>query len=185
MKNKKYSFMALILCTGLAMIAADFLILLFFGNSFSQLGFRFGIPALIFLVLYCLILGRGARYFDHTYFTQLDGEQYMLWLKKIGAVPLKRIVLNVVTHVVFLGIVFFSGDYLGVDASIKGPLFLAALSFGMLVGTFVYVAGDGLVSRTLLAHNFTEYPPDCRERRQEAKACIIPAAAILMTLGFT
>jgi methyl-accepting chemotaxis protein len=185
MKNKKYAFSALIFWTGLAMIAADFLILLFFGNTFDRLRFRFGIPALIFFALYFLILGRGARYFDYKYFTKLDGEQYMDWLKKIGAVPIKRIALNVVTHAAFLGIVFFNGDYLGVNPSIKGPLFLAALSFGMLVGTFVYVAGDGLVSRTLLAHNFTAYPHDCREKRQEAKACIIPAAAILMTLGFT
>jgi methyl-accepting chemotaxis protein len=184
MKNKKYTFLALVFFTGLAMIAADFLILLFFENPFSYLRFRLGIPAMIFLALYCFLLGRGAKYFDYTYFTKLDGEHYLLWLKKIGAVPIKRIALNVVSHAAFLGIVFF-GDYLGIDPSIKGPLFLAALSFGMLVGTFVYVAGDGLVSRTLLVHNFTNYPSDCRERRQEAKAWIIPVAAILVTLGFT
>jgi methyl-accepting chemotaxis protein len=184
MKNQKYPFMALIFLTGLAMLAADFMILLFFENPFSRLRFRLGIPALIFLALYCLILGRGAKFFDYTYFTKLDGEQYLLWLKKLGAVPIKRIALNVVTHAAFLGIVFF-GDYLGIDPSIKGSLFLAALSFGMLVGTFVYVAGDGLVSGTLLAHNFTRYPLDCREKRQEAKAWIIPIAAMLVTLCFT
>jgi methyl-accepting chemotaxis protein len=184
MKNKKYSFILLIFGTGVAMLVADFLILLFFGSSFSQIRYRLGIPALIFLALYCFILGRGARYFDYKYFTKLDGEQYLIWLKKLGAVPLKRIVLNVVTHAVFLGIVFL-GNYLGVDPSIKGQLFLTSLSFGMLVGTFVYVAGDGLVSRTLLAHNFTKYPHDCREKRQEAKAWIVPMAAILVTLLFT
>jgi len=184
MKNKKYTFMALIFLTGLAMLAADFLILLFFENPFSHLRFRLGIPALIFLALYCFILGRGARVFDYTYFTKLDGEQYLLWLRKIGAVPIKRIALNVVTHAAFLGIVFF-GNYLGIDPSIKSSLFLATLSFGMLVGTFVYVAGDGLVSRTLLAHNFTKYPLDCREKRQEAKSWIVPIAAILVTLCFT
>jgi hypothetical protein len=72
MKNKKYTFLALIAGTGFAMLVADFLILLFFGNSFSQLRFRLGIPALIFFILYCLILGRGARYFDYTYFTKLE-----------------------------------------------------------------------------------------------------------------
>jgi methyl-accepting chemotaxis protein len=122
--------------------------------------------------------------FDYTYFTKLDGEQYLLWLKKIGSVPIKRIALNVVSHAAFLGIVF-SGNYLGIDPSIKTSLFLAALSFGMLVGTFVYVAGDGLVSRTLLVHNFTRYPLDCREKRQEAKSWIVPIAAILVTLCFT
>jgi len=184
MKNKKYAFFVLIAATGLAMIAADLLILLFFGNTFSQLRFRFGIPALVFLVLYCFILGRGAQYFDHEYFTKLDREHYLIWLRHIGAVPIKRIALNVVTHAAFLGIVF-SGGYLGIDPSIKGLLFLALLSFGMLVGTFIYVAGDGMVSSTLLAHNFTKYPLDCREKRQEAKAWIVPMAAVLVTLLFT
>jgi methyl-accepting chemotaxis protein len=184
MKNKKYTFLALVFWTGFAMPAADFLILLFFENTFSNLRYRFGIPALIFIALYCLILGQGAKNFDYKYFTKLDGEHYLLWLKKLGAVPIKRIALNVITHAIFLGIVF-SGGYLGIDPSIKGSLFLAALSFGMLVGTFIYVMGDGLVSGTLLAHDFTKYPSDCREKRQEAKAWIIPIAAILVTLGFT
>jgi methyl-accepting chemotaxis protein len=185
MKNKKYTFLLLVFWTGLAMLAADFLILLFFGSSFTYIRFRFGIPALIFLAVYCFVLGRGLKYFDYNYFLKLDGGQYLLWLKKIGAVPIKRIALNVLTHIVFLGAIFFNGDYLGIDSSIKTPLFLTALSFGMLVGTFLYVSCDGLVSRTLLAHNFTVYPPDYREKRQEAKALIIPAVAILLALGFT
>jgi methyl-accepting chemotaxis protein len=184
MKNQKNNFLILVFLTGLAMIAADFLILLFFENTFSQLRFTFGVPSLIFLVLYNIILGVGAKNFDYEYFTKLDGEQYLIWLKKIGAMPIKRIAFNVVTHAVFLGIVF-RGDFLGIDHSIKAPLFMATLSFGMLVGTFVYVAGDGLVSRTLLAHNYTKYPQDCREKRQEAKAWIIPMAAVLVSILFT
>jgi len=184
MKNQKYAFFTLIVLTGLAMIAADFLILLFFENTFPQLRSRLGIPSLIFFVFYCFILGRGARYFDYKYFTKLNKEQYLLWLKKIGAVPIKRIALNIITHAAFLGIVF-SGGYLGIDPSIKSLLFLALLSFGMLVGTFIYVAGDSMVSRTLLAHNFTRYPADCREKRQEAKAWIVPIVAVLDTLLFT
>jgi len=164
------------------MAAADFLILLFFENAFSQS--RFAIPALIFLVVYCVVLGLDMRNFDYAYFTKLDGEQYLLWLKKIGGVPIKMIALNVVIHALFLVVVILGG-YLRIDSSIKGTLFLVALSFGMLVGTFVYVMGDGLVSRTLLAHNFTRYPHDCREKRQEAKAWIVPVAAIMVTLGFT
>jgi methyl-accepting chemotaxis protein len=183
MKNKKYTFMALIFFTGLAVLTADFLILIFFDSSFSQLRFRLGIPSVIFLVLYCVILGQGAKNFDYNYFTKLDGEQYLLWLKKIGAMPIKRIALNIVTHLVFLFIVF-SGNYLGLDPSIKGTLFLAALSFGMLVGAFIYVVGDGLVSSTLLPHDFTRYPHNYREKRQETKAWIIPIVSVLISLGF-
>jgi methyl-accepting chemotaxis protein len=184
MKNKKYAFLALIFFTGLAVIVADFLILLFFGSSLSLLCSRLGIPAIIFLVLYCVILGRGAKDFNYKYFTKLNEEQYLLWLKRLGAVPIKRIALNVVTHAVFLCIIF-SGNYLALDSSIKGTLFLAALSFGMLVGAFIYVAGDGLVSSTLLPHDFTKYPSDCREKRQETKAWIIPIVSVLISLGFT
>jgi methyl-accepting chemotaxis protein len=185
MKNKKYIFLFLIFGTGFVMLAADFLILLFFGSSFALLCSRFIIPAVIFLVFYCVILGQGAKYFDYKNIMKLDKEKYLVWLKKIGAVPIQRIALNVVTHAVFLVIFFFLGNFLELDPSVKSTLFLTALSFGMLVGTFVYVMGDGLVSITLLAHNFTEYPPNYREKRQEAKSCIIPAAAILMTIGFT
>jgi len=166
------------------MIAADFLILLFFGSDFSHLRVKLSIPSAVFLILYCIILGRGARNFDYKYFKKLDGDQYLQWLIKLGAVPIKRIALNVVTHAAFLAFIFL-GNFLAIDPSIKGSLFLASLSFGMLVGTFVYVAGDGLVSRTLLAHNFTRYPQDCREKRQEAKAWIVPMAAVLVTLIFT
>jgi methyl-accepting chemotaxis protein len=184
MENKKYTFMVLVSLSGFAMAAEDFLILLFFENSFSQLRFRLGLPALIFLVLFYLILGRWAKNFDHTYFTKLDGEQYLLWLKDVGAVPIRMIALSVASHAAFLGLIFI-GNFLGIDPSIKGPLFLACLSFGMLIGTFEYVISDGLVSNTLLSHNFTRYPADCREKRQEAKAWIIPIAAILVTLGYT
>jgi len=72
MKNQKNNFLVLVFLTGLAMIAADFIILLFFENTFSQLRFRFGIPSLIFLVLYNIILGMGAKNFNYEYFTKLE-----------------------------------------------------------------------------------------------------------------
>jgi methyl-accepting chemotaxis protein len=184
MNNKKNTFLALIFFTGLAILVADFLILIFFGNSFSRLLFRLGIPELLFLAVYCFVLGRGARCFDHDYFLKLKGEQYLFWIKEIGSVPIKRIALSIVTHAVFLSVVFL-GNYLGIDPAIKGALFLATLSFGMMMGVFVYVYSDSLVCRTLLAYNFTDYPSGYHERRQEAKAWIIPIAGIMVTLGFT
>jgi hypothetical protein len=89
MKNNKYAFFALIAGTGLAMMMVDFLILLFFVNTFSQLRFRLGIPAIVCLAIYCFILGRDAKYFDHEYFTKLGGEQYLLWLKRSELCRLK------------------------------------------------------------------------------------------------
>jgi methyl-accepting chemotaxis protein len=55
----------------------------------------------------------------------------------------------------------------------------------MLVGTFIYVVCDGLVSKTLISNNFTKYPRDLRENRQELKAMIVPLAASLMALLFS
>jgi methyl-accepting chemotaxis protein len=183
--RKNQIFLILVFATGAAMLLADFLLIAFFGHTFSHLIPRFGLPGLAFLVVYCVILGRSAQCFNQDFFMDSKGNEFLDALKKIGAVPIKMIALNVVLHAVFLGAVFFHGEYLGIDPVMRGPLFLAALSFGMLVGTFIYVICDGLVSRTLMTHNFTRYPQELREKRQEIKAMIIPLAAVLMALLFS
>ncbi|MDR2964174.1 MAG: methyl-accepting chemotaxis protein, partial [Treponema sp.] len=66
----------------------------------------------------------------------------------------------------------------------KTPLYLAALAFGILVGTFIYVVCDGLVSAALLDFNFHEYPRHLREGRQALKAMIIPLAVAIMSVPF-
>ena len=190
MYNKKTLFLALVFLTGIVMALADYLVLSFFGHSFS-LGLksasfpRFGIPALIFVAVYSIILGQKARCFGPAFFQGSSGEEFSNRLKIIGSVPIKMIALNVVLHLFFLGGIFFRGEYLGIDPAERTPLFLASLSFGMLVGTFIYVMSDGLVSRTLIAYNFAVYPCNLREKRQELKAFIIPLAVALMTILFT
>ena len=182
--RKNYIFPAIVFFTGAAMLLADFMLTAFFGNASSHLIPRFGLPGLAFLVVYCVILGKSAKCFTPDFFKDTSGDEFLAGLKKIGAIPIKMIALNVVLHAVFLGAIFFRGEYLGIDPVMKGPLFLAALSFGLLVGTFIYVMCDGLVSRTLMAHNFTRYPQGLREKRQELKAMIVPLAAVLMALLF-
>jgi methyl-accepting chemotaxis protein len=138
---------------------------------------------LAFLAAYCGVLGLSSKCFDPEFFTGVGGDELSAKFKKIGSVPIKMIGLNVLLHAAFLGTVFIGG-YLGIDPVMKSPLFLAALSFGMLAGTFIYVMCDGLVSRTLIACNFTQYPRDLREKRQELKVMIIPVAASLLALLF-
>jgi len=184
MKNQKNSFMVLVFVTGIAMVVADLLILLFFENTFSQLRFRYGLPSLGFLALYYFIMLNGSNNFDHDYIAKLDDKQYLQWLITIGGIPLKKLAFSVILHAAFLGIVFVSG-ILSIESSIKGPLFLALLSFGMLITAILYVVGDGLVSHTLLAHNFTKYPSDCREKRQAAKSWIVPMMCVLISILFT
>ena len=184
MINRKYIFMALVLFTGIAMLLADFLLLIFFGHSVSHLVFRFTLSALVFLAAYIGILGKNAKHFAPDFFKDANENEFFKRLKKIGAVPIKMIALNVVLHAAFLGIIFYAGNFLGIDPAMRSALFLAALSFGMLVGTFIYVMCDGLVSAALIAHNFTVYPRDLRENRQNVKAMIIPLAAVIMALLF-
>ncbi|MCL2805389.1 MAG: methyl-accepting chemotaxis protein [Treponema sp.] len=186
MKTSKFliSFWMLVLFTGLAMLLADFLLLLFFHSSFSQIGLRFVIPGLVFLVIYCIVLGRSAGCFHKSFFKNAREDEFLKRLKKMGSVPIKMIALNVLLHAAFLGFIFFNNDYLYLEKNMQSPLFLASLAFGMLVGTFIYVVSDGLVSRILIHYAFTEYPRELRERRQELKAMIIPMAAVLMALVF-
>jgi methyl-accepting chemotaxis protein len=183
--NKKYVFSILVFLTGVAMVAADLLLMVFFGHTFSHLILRFGISGLIFLVVYCCILGLSAKCFDPKFFNGENEKGYSDKLKKIGAVPIKMIALNVVIHAAFLGTIFFRGEQEGIDPVLASPLFLAELSFGMLIGTFIYVVCDGLVSKALMEHNFALYPRGLRENRQELKAMIIPVAASLMALLFS
>ena len=194
--NFQFRFWVIIALTGFSMLAADFLLLIYFDYKFSQLIIKLGVPGLVFLIVYCGILGQSAKCFDASFFKQIksgdafekkppsEEEVYLDRLKKIGAIPIKMIGLNVVIHAVFLGCVYINKNYLTLLPGMRGPLFLASLAFGMLVGTFIYVINDGLVSRTLISHNFLNYPRGLREKRQELKAMIIPMAAVLMALIF-
>ena len=177
--------MLLVFLTGCALVIIDFLLLVFFGLPFSGLIVKFGIPGVIFVAVYTVILGRSSKCFDRTYFENVKGDIFEARLKVIGAVPIKMIGMNVLLHAVFLSVVFFAGNYLGIDPIIKTPLYLAALSFGMLVGTFIYVICDGLVSSTLNDFNFHEYPRELREGRQSLKSMIIPLAVGIMSVPFT
>jgi len=171
------------------MIAADFLLLIYFEHEFSHLIVRLGIPSLLFLIIYCVVLGRNAKCFHASFFNKTDSREkqevfFLDRLKRIGSIPIKMIALNVLLHGALLGGVYVNERYLSLNENMQGPLFLASLAFGMLVGTFIYVVSDGIVSRSLIAQNFLNYPRDLREKRQELKAMIIPMAAVLMALTF-
>jgi len=184
MRNNKISLLALVILTGLTLVVADFLVLLFFGHSFSALFPRFALPAGIFFIVYSVVLGLNGKCFAPDYFQNCNDKDYDDHLKKIGAVPIKMIGMGVGIHSLFLLVIFYAGNLLAIDTAMIMPLFLATLSFGMLVGTFLYVTGDGLVFTTLSGHKLTRYPVDVREKRQELKFFIIPIVVALMSLLF-
>jgi len=184
MISKKLPFLALVIFTGIAMVLIDFCILLFFGHSFSVLLSRFVIPALVFFAVYAGVLARNIRCFDQGFFQNCTGDEYISRLKKIGAVPIKMIAVGIVLHSLFLVLIFFTGNWLETEPTIKTPVFLATLSFGMFVAIFLYVVGDGLVFKTMIGSNLTRYPRDLRENRQELKFFIVPIVVALVSLLF-
>src|SRR5215471_7533127 len=103
--KKSVSFLALIILTGLALILVDFGILLFFGHSFSVLRVRFGVPALVFFIVYSVVMGVNVKYFTPDFFKNCNETEYVNHLKRIGAVPIKSIALCVAIHALFLALV--------------------------------------------------------------------------------
>ena len=183
--SRKFLFLILVFLTGTVMMVADYLVLLFFGHSHSAVITRFGLPALAFLAVYCTVLGLRAKCFGSSYFEGLSWKELEKRLAKIGSVPILSIALNVVIHALFLAGLFFRVDYLGIEENTRGFIFLVSLAFGMLIGTFLYVMGDNLVSRSLIANTITRYPRKLREKRQALKAVIIPVAVAFETIIFT
>jgi len=184
MPNRKLSFLVLVSFAGIFMMLGDFMLFLFFGNSLSLMLTHFTPAALIFLITFTSIMGANSKCFNPIFFHNCTEEGYSARLKKIGAVPIKMIATIVFLHTLFLGAIFFRNDFLNVDPSIRAFLILATFSYGIFVGTFLYVMGDSLIFKTLLSSNLTSYPRSIRENRQELKFFIIPIVVAVMCLLF-
>ena len=186
--NRKYSFLILVFVTGLATVLADFLGLILFGASFSGTFPRFSISALVYIMVHCLIMGQKAKFFDPEFLKTTDSDDKAVFLhkqlKKIGSSPILLMALHTVIHSAFIGSLFLNNGYMGISSELNGSSFLALLCFGILVGTFVYVRSDAMVSRSIADHRISMYPRELRENRQELKAFIIPLAFGIVTLPF-
>jgi methyl-accepting chemotaxis protein len=147
----------------------------------SVMPLRVGLPGLGFIVLSTLLMGTSARLFDSANF-KTTGEAYNRALKKIGTVPLKMIALLTVLENVLLAALFMQGSAVGIPPGMGTTLYLVCLSLGLLVGTFIYVLTDQLVSKTLIANALTKYPRDLREGRQSIKMLIIPIVVTIIAI---
>jgi methyl-accepting chemotaxis protein len=195
--NKKTLFYLVIGAGALLSIGFDVFGLLYYGAttlSPVDLLVRGGLPALGYIVIYVLVLGRNAAFFDPRYLETLEAgksrsaaeagrEQYRHSLERIGSAPIKMIAAHSLLQIALTGILVFSG-ILGVPPDVRAPIFLYMFSLGLLVGTFVYVLTDSLVSRALMAGEFIYYPRNLREGRQSLKVFIIPMAVTLVSLAF-
>jgi methyl-accepting chemotaxis protein len=92
--------------------------------------------------------------------------------------------LTVLENVLLAGL-FIQGSAIGIPPGLGTSLYLVCLSLGLLVGTFIYVLTDRLVSKTLIANNLTTYPRDLREGRQSVKMLIVPIAVALIAIIYS
>ncbi|MDR1099249.1 MAG: methyl-accepting chemotaxis protein [Treponema sp.] len=185
--NKKRDFL-ITLCVGNSANALIVFVLLFLFREASVPPFamllRVGLPGLGFIVLATLILGTSARFFDSGNFS-VSGEAYTTALKKIGAVPIKMIALLAVLENVLLAGLFIQGAAIGIPPGLGTPLYIVCLSLGLLVGTFIYVLTDRLVSKTLIANNLSDYPRNLREGRQSVKMLIVPVVVAIIAILYS
>jgi methyl-accepting chemotaxis protein len=184
--RKQTIFIGIISVGSIVIGAMNFLILFFFKSlpvPPDQMLLRVALPGLGFSLIITALLGRNASLFDTARLKAAE-EDHLQVLKKMGSMPVKMIAFIVLLQVVFLGLLFLQGEAIGIVEGNRISLFLAALSMGMLTGTFVYVLTDSLVSQTLISANLIHYPRDLREQRQALKVFIIPMAVVLVTIFF-
>jgi methyl-accepting chemotaxis protein len=184
--RKQIIFFVIIFVSAVLTIAVNFLFLLLFRGPPAVSGqflLRVGLPAVVYILLTGFLLGRNAAFFDPSCFA-VQGEDYEHALEKLGSTPVKMIAFGVLLDLVFLGLIFIQGEKAGIQREIKGPLFFAALSSGMMISTFVYVLVDSLVCKTLISCNINAYPRNLRESRQGLKLLIIPVAVALLSVLF-
>jgi methyl-accepting chemotaxis protein len=182
--NKQRSFFTIIFAGNIINAIVVFALLFLFRNPPVPLPVmlvRAGLPCLGYVILTTALMGRSARLFDSANF-RTEGEAYRAALKKTGSVPLKMIAILAILENVLLAGIFIQGPVIGIPPGMGTPLYLVCLSLGLLVGTFIYVLTDRLVSKTLINCGLTGYPRDLREGRQSVKMLIIPIVVALISI---
>ncbi|MDR2314651.1 MAG: methyl-accepting chemotaxis protein [Spirochaetaceae bacterium] len=185
--NKKINFFIIIGAGNLINALVVFALLYLFRDpqvSAAAMPRRAGLPGLAFVLLSTLIMGISSRLFGSARFKTAGGA-YDGVLKKIGAVPLKMIALLAVLENALLAVLFAQGPSIGILPEMGPTLYLVCLSLGLLVGTFVYVLTDRLVSKTLIAAALSKYPRNLREGRQSIKMLIIPLAITVISILYS
>jgi methyl-accepting chemotaxis protein len=185
--NRKHTFFAM-LCAGNAANTLIVSALLFLFREgpvpLSAAALRVALPCLAYIVLATAILGTSARAFDSANF-KAGGAAYTGALKTIGSVPIKMIAFMTVLENILLAGLFVQGSSVGIPAGMGASLYLMCLALGILVGTFIYVLTDRLVSKTLIDRALTSYPRDLREDRQSVKMLIIPIVVAFLSILYS
>ncbi|MDR0313240.1 MAG: methyl-accepting chemotaxis protein, partial [Treponema sp.] len=186
--KKNVVFLVLVIGTSILSALGSFVVLYLFGGggiSLGSLAMGFSLPALVYVAIISVVLGRNAPLFTSPDF-KAEGEKRKKHLQKVGAVPIQSIAIIVVMQALFLVIIIYlMGNSFMLVENMRGFLFGACLAAGMAMGTFVYVVSDGLVSSALMSIKIVHYPKELREDRQSLKICIVPVAVAILSVVFT
>ncbi|MDR2509284.1 MAG: methyl-accepting chemotaxis protein [Spirochaetaceae bacterium] len=191
MKVKKESALLSTAFIGSTAIAAAMLALIvLFGGApleVRDIGLRLVIPLALYIIACTALVGRKIKFFAKNNFSAREGGLYHEALKRLGATPLKTLVIIALCSLVFLVPAVNLGGLTGISGEMKTPLFLLCFAIALLGAAFIYVLNDRLVTKVLAGYSLTSYPRTLREGRQGLKLLIVPTAittiSILYTIG--
>ncbi len=108
-------------------------------------------------------------------------EGYKDYINKLGGVPLRGLLLFLITTIIALVIMNTFLKAQGVPKAIANAYLGVMSAIGMLSSSYIYVLNDKLVSECLLNNGINDYPKGIKSNRQKIKSVIIPTFIGLMS----
>ena len=184
-KDKAFTLLAFL--TSFVALTGNFIVIWYFRSgdmSFAGIVMRFVPPSLVYIAIVTAVLRKNAKYFAASAFN-VEGEEFHLLLKNIGAAPLKLLIVTAIAQVIALTLtLYIAGDLIGVSRGVRNYQFTVALAIGLIFGSFAYFLGEILVLHTLRERNITVFPKGLRAARQSFKASFSPIIMTVFTTAF-
>lgn len=146
----------------------------------------FCISGIVYLVLTNLITGKFAKWFAFD-FKQIEAkkQEYRAAIVEIGEIPLRTMLLFLGFSSLFSVFVFFTGDFLRLLPEGRLMFILFLFSSVLLVGSYLFVIGDKLVSLYLRSLHLVVYPSDYEYARKTIKDFLVPFVITIVTYLFS
>ncbi len=118
--------------------------------------------------------------------SQIIEDEFILDLKRLGALPLKSFLVFILTTTLAQGVLGLLQSRLwGCGGFGVTMIQIFTFAINALIGAFIYIYLDNLNMIILKEKAITLYPSGLREDRQRKKNLIIPMVMVVMTSSFT
>lgn len=146
----------------------------------------FLISTLIYLIILNTLVLRSSHFYATNYNAlQSDEDQYLKKLDAFGRIPLKSLIIFVLTSTAYSFLLFYFGKKLFLAQNLIPPVTMLFIGTSMLAASFIYVLSDNHVSNTLRESNLEHYPKKLKYPRQTTKNFIIPFFIAIMSLIYS